>query len=89
MTQLKPIVCRMERKENTVVTRESRCLNSSHGRSEPPVRYCPSCGELVTEEATFFGVETENESTVFDTCDVDSIRLAKELHSDRQGPVDS
>ena len=24
-----------------------RCQNFNHGRSNPPVRYCPDCGEQV------------------------------------------
>ncbi len=31
------------------MTRESRCLNSNHGRANPQVRCCPNCGETVNE----------------------------------------
>ena len=43
------LLCETERKENRVITQESLCLSSNHGRSEPRVRCCPNCGELVNE----------------------------------------
>jgi hypothetical protein len=29
------------------MTRPPRCPNFNHGRSNPPVRACPMCGEIV------------------------------------------
>ena len=33
-----------------MVTRNDRCLNYNHGRPNPPVRYCPMCGEEVNSK---------------------------------------
>jgi len=34
-----------------IIAREP-CLNFNHGRPSPPVRYCPSCGEVVNNSHT-------------------------------------
>ncbi len=33
-----------------MVTRRSYCLNFNHRRTNAPVRFCPTCGEVVNED---------------------------------------
>jgi len=32
-----------------MITREGRCTNFNHGRSNAPVRFCSTCGEVVNK----------------------------------------
>lgn len=31
------------------MSRNGRCLNYNHGRANAPVRFCPTCGEVVNK----------------------------------------
>ncbi len=33
------------------MSNEDRCTNMNHGRSNAPVRFCPTCGETVNKQA--------------------------------------
>jgi len=33
-----------------VIIQKEKCLNANHWRLNPPVRYCPICGEVVNEK---------------------------------------
>jgi hypothetical protein len=38
--------------KHEVAMRTVSCHNSNHGRPQPPVRFCPRCGEIVNDGIT-------------------------------------
>jgi len=53
MTQASRACVRDGRETEWVITQEIHCRSSCHVSSEPAVRYCPNCGELVNEKIPF------------------------------------